>query len=404
MSGEPWEIVQSRYDHAYVTNTLVTLAQAPTDVPLGSNEMEPTDPKITRYIHRMVRPMFDQLDIGSVEIDDLNNLICRIGRDCSPSLLIMGYATAQHGNYTDPALEGTIVDGRDYGVDGECVIGKGTSQNKGALAATLGALRILAAERAQLRGSLTVVVNAESQSSHRCSIRLFDGHGITADAGWLAIGSPGIVLGHRGRVDIQVDIQGEAGHSSQPERGKNAIWGLHETLNRLHTFKGTLNRHHPELGGEHIEPYKLTTAPIAPHTMPAEVHLTLDRRFLPGTSPDEAVEQVRGLLSDIPPYRVTVTKGPCHLPYQVSANLPHVRALAAAYEAVRGRAPEIGYVPFAFDAGYANDRGIPTVMFGPSAGMSRLAGSDLLATELIPVAEVRDFTKIYAHAILSLLS
>lgn len=396
--------VHARYDDTYVTSSLVAFAQAPTDVPLGQNEIEPTDPKITHYVHKIVRPMFERLGLGPIEIDDLNNLICRIGKDTSPSLLIMAYTTSQHGNYTDPTLEGRIVDGRDYGIDGECVIGKGTSQNKGALAATLGALKILADEGVRLRGSLTVIVNAESQSSHRCSMRLFDDHSITADAGWLAIGSPAIVLGHRGRVDIQLTIQGEAGHSSQPELGTNAIWGLTEALNRLRTYKETLNGRHPNLGVEQIEPYKLVTAPIAPHTMPAEAHLTLDRRLLPGTTPEEAVEQVRRAMGDIPPYQVTVRKGVFHLPYQVPATLPHVRALAAAYDAVRGQSPGIGYVPYAFDAGYANYRGIPTVMFGPSAGLRKLAGNDVLATEFMPLSEVRDFTKIYAHAILSLLT
>jgi len=397
-------VVHDRYNDAYVRETLVTLAQAPTDVPLGQNEIEPTDPKITRYVHDVVRPMFDRLDVGAVEIDELNNLICRIGTGSSPSLLVMAYTTAQHGNYTDPALEGCIVDGRPYGVDGEVIIGKGTSQNKGALAATLGALRILAAAPSPRRGSLIVIVNAESQSSHRCSINLFDGHGIRAGAGWLAIGSPAIGIGHRGRVDVHVTIRGAATHSSQPELGKNAIWGLEEALHRLRAYKGTLTGRHPDLGGEQLEPYKLITGPIAPHTIPAEARLTLDRRVLPGTTPDEAVEQIRQALGTIPPYDVTVEQGAFHLPYQVSPDLPHVRALAAAYEAVRGRAPGIGYVPYAFDAGYANYRGIPTVMFGPAAEMRRLAGEDVLATEFIALAEVRDFTKIYAHALLSLLS
>jgi hypothetical protein len=83
--------------------------------------------------------MFERLGLGPIEIDDLNNLICRIGRDTSPSLLIMAYTTSQHGNYTDPTLEGRIVDGRDYGIDGKCVIGKGTSQNKGASSGTVDA-------------------------------------------------------------------------------------------------------------------------------------------------------------------------------------------------------------------------------------------------------------------------
>jgi acetylornithine deacetylase/succinyl-diaminopimelate desuccinylase-like protein len=353
----------------------------------------------------VVRPLVERLRPTAVEADELNNLVCRFGSGAaSPSLLVMAYTTAQHGNYTDPALEGRLVDGRDHGAEGECVVGKGTSQNKGALAAMLGALKILADEGVRLRGSLVFVVNAESQSSHRCSIRVIDGHGLRADGGWLAVGVPWVVLGHRGRVDVHVTIRGEAGHSSEPHRGKNAIWGLAEALARLRRLGGGLTGQHPELGREHLEPYKLVTAPIAPHTMPAEAHLVLDRRLLPGTDPDAAVREVREALGEIPPYEVVVRKGVHHLPYQVAADRPPVPALASAYRAVRGRPPEMGYAPFAFDAGYANARGIPTVMFGPSGPRRRTAGADVLRTELIPVAEVRDFTKIYAHALLTLLA
>src|SRR5262249_10171682 len=100
----------------------------------------------------------------------------------------MTYTTAQHGNYTDPTLEGRLASGAQYGVDEPGVFGKGIRQNKGGLAATLGALKILVDERIPLRGTLLFVLNTESQSSHRCSIRLLDGHGLRADAGWLAMG------------------------------------------------------------------------------------------------------------------------------------------------------------------------------------------------------------------------
>src|SRR5262249_22342216 len=199
----------------------------------------------------------------------------------------MTYTTAQHGNYTDPTLEGRLASGAQYGVDEPCVFGKGTSQNKGGLAATLGALKILVDESIPLRGTLLFVLNTESQSSHRCSIRLFDAHGLRADAGWLAMGVPRILLGHRGRVDVYVTIRGQAGHSSEPHLGRNAIWGLAEALGRIRTLGQRITeRRHPELGAEQLEPYKLVTSPIAPHTMPAEAHLTLDRRLLPGTDVD----------------------------------------------------------------------------------------------------------------------
>jgi len=185
-------------DPDFVVDSLVTLARTPTDVPLGQNEIEPTDPKLKHYVHGVVAPRITELGLGPVQVDELNNLTCPIGSGSSPSLLIMGYMSAQHGNYTDPALEGRLMNARAYGDDEDCVFGKGTAQNKGALAAVLGALQLLARMEIRLPGAVTFVLNAESQSSHRCSVQLFDRNGLRADAGWLAIGTPGIVIGHRG--------------------------------------------------------------------------------------------------------------------------------------------------------------------------------------------------------------
>jgi acetylornithine deacetylase/succinyl-diaminopimelate desuccinylase-like protein len=290
---------------------------------------------------------------------------------------------------------------RAYGDDEECVFGKGTAQNKGALAAVLGALNILARMEVSLPGTVTFVLNAESQSSHRCSVQLFDRGGLRADAGWLAIGTPGIVIGHRGRVDVYVTIRGEAGHSSQPARGRNAIWGLHDALGRLVDLRARISKADPDLGAEHLEPYKLVTSPIAPHTMPGEAHLTIDRRILPGTDPDAAVGEIREALAGVSGYEVDVRRGVHHMPYRVSRDHPIVGLLSAAHAGVRGSAPWVGYVPYAYDAGYANSRGVPTVMFGPPSGTRREAGSAVLSAEYVPVSEVLDFTKIYAHAILT---
>jgi acetylornithine deacetylase/succinyl-diaminopimelate desuccinylase-like protein len=300
-------------------------------------------------------------------------------------------------------MEGQIVRGRPYGLDGDCVVGKGTSQNKGALASALAALKIVKDAAPELPGTLIFALNAEGQSSHRCSRRIVDGHGVRADMGLLAVGTQRIVIGHRGRVDVQVAIRGEAGHSSEPQHAKNAIWGVKEALVRLDALKQSLTGSHPVLGGEQLEPYKLVTRPIAPHTIPGEAALTLDRRLLPGTDPDEATAQVRWALGEIPPCAVEVRTGVYHLPYMVSPDLAHVRSLAFAHEQIRGHPPEIGYVPYAFDAGYANARGIPTVMFGPAATPPPTDGRRLLGTEMIPLDAVHAFAKIYAYTILDLL-
>lgn len=396
-------IIDRRYDDRYVRDVLVRLASAPTDVPLGQFEIDPTDPKIHHFVHDIVKPELERLGVGRIEADELNNLVCRIGTGGPPTLLLMTYTTAQHGNYTTPEMEGRIANGRAYGFDEDCVFGKGTSQCKGAMASALGALKILEDERMRLTGTLIFVVNAESQSSHRCSIRIIDGHQIRADHGIVAIGCPLITLGNRGRVDIVVTVQGQVAHSSQPQLGKNAIWGAYEALGRIRALHQGLTRSHPRLGREQVEPYRLVLSPIAPHTIPDTACFTLDRRLLPGADVDGAVEEVRRALADLGPYDVRVEKSVHHLPAEVPPDAPIVKALTDAYRAVTGAPPEVGYVGYTFDAGYACAQGIPTVMFGPTFHAGRVHGSEIVATEFVPLSQVRTFAKVYAHAIMSLL-
>ena len=106
----------------------------------------------------------------------------------------------------------------------------------------------------ELAGTLIFALNAEGQSSHRCSRRIIDGHGVHADMGLLAIGTERIVIGHRGRVDVQVTIRGEPGHSSEPQHARNAIWGLKEALIRLDGLKQSLTGRHAVLGENSSSP------------------------------------------------------------------------------------------------------------------------------------------------------
>gem|GEM_PF-4069804 len=53
---------------------------------------------------------------------------------------------------------------------------------------------------------------------------------------------------------------------------------------------------------------------------------------------------------------------------------------------------------------HANAKGIPAVMLGPAASLLPTDGRGLLGTEMAPLADVRDFAKIYARTILQLLA
>ena len=102
-------LVDRYLDADYLTHILVRLLQTPTDVPLGQTELAPEDPKLARYVRDVVRPELVGCGFERIAVDDSNNLVCQIGAEtASPSLLLMGYAVAQHGNLMADPHSGRI--------------------------------------------------------------------------------------------------------------------------------------------------------------------------------------------------------------------------------------------------------------------------------------------------------
>src|SRR5919202_4690476 len=400
MADERAALIERHLDADYLTAILVRLLKTPTDVPLGQTELAPEDPKLARYVREVVRPELERFGFGRILVYDSNNLVCRVGADVpSPSLLLMGYAVAQHANLMADPYSGRIASGCDYGLNEPCAFGQAATQHKGALAAALGALKLRADRGARLRGQLIFAVNTEGRSSHANSAQIVDGQGGRADQGILAFATDNrISLGNRGRVDVNVTIEGKAAHSSQPWLGLSAIDGAYEALTRLRAMQ--FGAPHPQLGAAQATVYKLQFSPIAPHTLPATARLTIDRRLLPGEAIDAAVAGVRAALGDLSPYGLSVEQGAFMYPAEVPPDAPVVRALQAAGRATLGREIETFYLPNTFDAGYANHVGIPTVMFGP--GVRRL-GSGVMDEDLVALSHVHDAARVYAYTILSLL-
>jgi hypothetical protein len=61
-SPEEQRAIVAQLDERYLINTLVELAQVPTDVPLGPVVfMEPDDAKLVHYVQHVLRPKFHAL-------------------------------------------------------------------------------------------------------------------------------------------------------------------------------------------------------------------------------------------------------------------------------------------------------------------------------------------------------
>lgn len=392
-------LLDAHLDAYYLVDRLSALAKVPTDVPLGFHTlMEPDEPKLVHYVQDVLRPELTSLGCWDLVDAPGNNLVVRLGRGTTGrSLLLQSYTVAQHHNEMDGPFSGKVADATPYGCPEPAVFGQGVSQGKAHQAVMLAVLRMLQRSGVELAGRLYWAINNEGRSSHGCSEAILSTLDEKPSFGVLQMTTGlDVSLGNRGRVDVNVHVTGRASHSSAPQEGLSAIEGAHEVMSRLRTLSWP--DRHPLLGGRQAIVYKVRFSPLAPHTLPSDADLTVDRRLLPGDDPNEAAEEVRRAIGDLSPYEVRVEPGVCMLPALVDPDDPGVRALREAHQTVEGAPPRVVYGQGTFDAGGPCELGVPTVMYGVGGGVWPV-GDDF-----VPISRVVTEARVLATLVLNELA
>jgi acetylornithine deacetylase/succinyl-diaminopimelate desuccinylase-like protein len=392
-------LIDAHLDRVYLVETMSTLAKVPTDVPLGFDTlMAPDDPKLVHYVQSVLRP--ELVRLGCYDLLDVsgNNLIVCMGTgESGESLLLQNYTPTQHHNLMGDPFSGRIGNAAAYGRDEPAVFGQGVSQNKSHQAVMLAVLKLLQDSGAELRGRLYWAINNEGRSSHECSEAILAALPVKPAFSILQLDTGmEISLGNRGRVDVNVHVRGVAAHSSVPEEGLSAIDGAHEVISRLKSLVWA--DEHLLLGRRQALVYKIQYFPLAPHTLPSDADLTIDRRMLPGDDLDAATDEIRAAIGDLSPFEVTVQRGVYMLPALVASVHPWVAALREAHTATLGREAESSYPRSTFDAGGLCAAGVPAVMYGAGGGVG-LTGPDF-----VPISDAMAEARVLARLILGRLS
>lgn len=364
---------------------LCRLARVPSAVPLGSDTLiDPDDPILVEYVQQHLRPEFTP--VGAYDIIDVpgNQFALRFGNGSGPVLALMVYTPTQHNNLMSDPWSGRIRVPLEYGIDEPCVIGQGVSQNKVHQACAIELARWIVAERIQVDGMLFICVNNEGRSSHDCSYAILDTLPVQPDfVVQLFPTKLGISIGNRGRIDIYIEIFGEARHSSNPPDGLSVIDAAARVTDGIQMLDERLRAAKPSpMGLPRALVYQMTFAPLAPHTLPNYGKLIVDRRLLPEESIPDAVMAVSSAAHEAvggyDELHLEVTAGVCMLPAVVEQDAAGLRALSAACKEHLGSSyPGMFFHRGTFDAGGPLDRGIATVMFG-AGGEESLLGDDFV--------------------------
>ena len=227
----------------------------------------------------------------------------------------------------------------------------------------------------------------------------------------------GVYRGHRGRMEIRVEVRGVSCHGSAPERGENAIYKMADILQEVRQLnengcgddveiKGLVKMFDPKYNPDHYEDARFlgrgtcTTSQIF-FTSPSRCAvadscaISIDRRMTAGETWDSCLREIEALPAcrrhgakvtmyryDRPAWTGLVYETECYFPTWINKeSAPHVQAVAEAHRALYGNErqghpsamekrhrPLIDKWTFSTNGVSIQGRyGIPCVGFGPGA-------------------------------------
>lgn len=297
-----------------------------------------------------------------------------------------------------PPGDGWESDPFELQIDGDTVRGRGVTDDKGPLAASLLAMKILKEAGVEIGGDFQVAALADEEATDADGvdyglIYMLESELIDADCAIVPdIGGSmrDIDIAEKGIVNFEITAKGKQAHGSTPEKGINAIDNMAEYLLRLkrHEF-----RHEPH---SVLDGYSVNVGEIrggaAPNIVPGSCRAVVDMRLLPSQSVEavraELVALAEGLAADFAvEIRMRLD------PHEIEAGSELIEKVADAGEHVRGERPRAMGLGGGTYAKFLNHRGIEAIGFAPGNNDAMH-----MANESASVSEQLDFARALALA------
>lgn len=325
----------------------------------------------------VVRSHMERAGFDEVRFDGLGNVIGRIGD--GPRVI----AFDAHLDTVYPGDPGPWdFDPFSPKVEDGQVWGRGTVDQEGGMAAMVTAGRII--KELGLAEGLTLYFTGtvmEEDCDGLCWTYLVNEEKLRPEL--VVITEPtnlGIYRGHRGRMEMQVRVQGLSCHGSAPERGDNAIYKISRIALEIEKLHERLAED-PFLGRGSVTVSQVFFTGPSQCAVPDSATISLDRRLTWGEDKDLAVAEVRDAAARAgypdaevtipvyaePAYTGTVYPMEKYYPtWVVAEDSPWVTDAVAAFEGVYGERPVIDKWVFSTNAvAIAGLAGIPCIGFGP---------------------------------------
>ncbi|OBT85767.1 hypothetical protein VE02_05837 [Pseudogymnoascus sp. 03VT05] len=299
------------------------------------------------------------------------------------SLLLTGHIdTVTTAGYDGNPLSGDIRDGS--------VFGRGAYDMKAGIAASLVALAT--AKVSKLSGDVMIAAVADEED---VSI----GTEEVLEAGWRADGAIvseptnlDVTLAHKGFTWLYVDIIGRSAHGSRPDLGIDAICKAGHFLVELDKYSQDILKGpgHPILGTGSIHA-SLIQGGEELTSYPAVCTISIERRTVPGETPDIVVAEIRRILDRLtktmPNFKYETRIGMSRNPFHISKDEPFVSGALQNIEHALGMPATLRPERFWTDCALLAEAEIPALLFGVDGGGAHAA------TEWATVNSIRKVTR-----------
>ena len=361
-----------------LSELLSDLVSIPSVNPMGRALQGPSflETRLTDYLEAFFRDLDVPFERQPVA-EGRENIVARVDSPgSSVTLLFEAHQdTVPAENMTIDPFAPVVEDGRLYG--------RGACDVKGGMAAMLGAFARGAKERPQPAANVVMACTVDEEytgSGARCLAQSWTEGGessislLEQPPDFAIVAEPTeleIVVAHKGAVRWKIRIAGRACHSSRPEEGVNAIYGMAKVVDALADYAGGLSRRveaHPLCGVATLSVGRIEGG-VSTNIVPDACAIEIDRRLLPGEEGEAARRDVekflRAKLGDEAQFEMLD-------PWTNSAALDDsingalAELLANAVEAVLGTHRKRG-VTYGTDASKFAVTGVPCVVFGPGS-------------------------------------
>jgi putative selenium metabolism hydrolase len=370
-------------------------------------------PSLSHHEGAVAARLADEMrSVGLDEVwtDRIGNVIGRVGSGEGPMLLLNGHLdTVDVGDpqrWLHAPYDGVEEDGILYG--------RGACDMKGGLAAMVYGAKALLDSGVDLAGDLYLVGVVQEEPCEGLGMRvLVEEEGIRPD--YVVLCEPSdlqVRLGHRGRLEMQMEVRGRAAHASSPSLGDNAIHNAARLIFGLELLASRLPTD-PFLGQGSLTVTEIESEAASRNAVPDRCTFYVDRRLTLGETENKALAEVQNIINTeemdaqvrVTEYRSTSYAGyECRIKnafpaWAMPEHHPLVQTTTRCVRETLGYRPRLGRWAFSTDGTYTSGvANIPTVGFGP--GEERYAHT---LDDQVRLKDVADAARVYARLAMELL-